>query len=67
MNRVSTGGRGRPAAKWDAMNGVPTCFSCVEYSAEFLEDLCVDFLVEFVGRADEAALGYADGECCFFC
>lgn len=49
------------------MNRVPICFSGVEYLPEFLEDLCVDFLVEFVGGPDEAALGYAYGECCFFC
>lgn len=49
------------------MNRVSTCFSGVEDVAEFFVDTCVDFLIEFVGRADELPLGYADGECGFFC
>ena len=40
--------------------------SGVEDVAQFLVDTCVDFLIEFVGRADELPLGYAYGECCFF-
>lgn len=41
--------------------------SGVEDVAQFLVDTCVDFAVELVGRADELPLGYADGECGFFC
>ena len=48
------------------MNRVSTCFSGVEDVAQFFVDTCVDFLIEFVGGPDEAALGYSDGECCFF-